>query len=469
MKRFKNLTKVLICMILCVFTIGLAACKDDNNDSSNFVFPSSNSETVSNGGLVVQKGEYVYFVNGFLSYSNMPHKNASYSIGALLIAKLDNNGGIVLNDDKLLHDDYYTAMSNKLCGFEATNLYIFGEYLYFTSPCQLDDTNETWAKGRVDFYRIKLDKSGSVQHLYESEVENSSLEYAYYENAGKTYLLVYEKGENLDNSSMNNVLYRVDVTSGSKSSGEVIAKNVTSVVMPDYSKDSDYKNIFYVEYDSSNSKNPYTVVNYNIVAKVKSINKPFSSTVSVEHVANDFVFYKTSDNDLMRVKIQNFATNNGEFVCFADIYTSITYMPNSEGVIVFTEDDKMFEYFLVGNTTPIKLATDDNISSITIIGLSNGCIVYVDDNYTIKKISYSNHIAGQSIEIEIIASISDIDIGYFDIAEGYVYFYKTIGSNQYLHRIIINNNTSEEIVEEMFGVYNESDIPETEEEDEEEY
>ena len=171
----KKFTRILICLILCVFTIGLAAC-GDNQD--NFTYPTASMQTYGNGGLSVQKGDYLYFVNGYQSADNMTEKNASYHVGALMIVKLDENGNLVLNDEGLLGDDYYRVMSDKLCGFEATGLYIFGDYLYFTSPCQENEagTDGKWPKARVDFYRIRFDNSGSVERLYTSGVENENLQ-----------------------------------------------------------------------------------------------------------------------------------------------------------------------------------------------------------------------------------------------------------------------------------------------------
>ena len=90
----KKFTRILMCLLLCVFTFGLVAC---GRTTDNFVYPNSSSETFGNGGMAVQKGDYLYFVNGFISAENQTEKNASYTVGALMIAKLDSNGEIIRN------------------------------------------------------------------------------------------------------------------------------------------------------------------------------------------------------------------------------------------------------------------------------------------------------------------------------------------------------------------------------------
>ena len=50
----------------------------------------------------------------------------------------------------------------------------------------------------------------------------------------------------------------------------------------------------------------------------------------------------------------------------------------------------------------------------------------------------------------------------YDLDDNFVYFYKTVGSNVYLHRLSLNNISADE-KEEMLGVYLEDDIPEKEE------
>lgn len=136
-----------------------------------------------------------------------------------------------------------------------------------------------------------------------------------------------------------------------------------------------------------------------------------------------------------------------------------------EGNCIVAVTNNTIEFFINGDENPSPRTIVDNgedVTEITIIGYANGNIVYYDNNTAIKMVSYANFIAGSDAEIVTIATLSEINTDYFDLDNDYVYFYKTVGSHSYLHRLAINNNHDE--TEEMVGVYLEEDIPEDSEE-----
>ena len=128
----------------------------------------------------------------------------------------------------------------------------------------------------------------------------------------------------------------------------------------------------------------------------------------------------------------------------------------------------------VGGATVTATIKETEAEKITIIDYTNGSILYyaTGDSSKIKLASYSNAIAGEDVESTEVATVSiDESNMYFDLSEeeNCLYFFKTAGksaSQQYLHRIKVNNNLGE--AEEMFGVYDADDVPEVEEEEVEE-
>ena len=132
----KKFTKILVCFMLCVCGLLMVACGDPRTkEEKAFTYPSVDDVTYGNGGLAVRKGDYLYFVNGYRSVSSLSSKEETVEVGSLMLTKLDKNGNIVKNDEGLLKDDYYITMNDKLCGYQVTNLFIHGDYLYFVSPC----------------------------------------------------------------------------------------------------------------------------------------------------------------------------------------------------------------------------------------------------------------------------------------------------------------------------------------------
>ncbi len=467
----KNFTKIIFCLLICAFTFGLTACKD-KVIRPNFDYNYSTSEVRGNGGLAVSKGDYVYFVNGYMSADDMETKNARYTLGALMVAKLDSNGRIQLDDKGLMQDEYCVTMSDKLAGFEASDLFILGDYLYFTSPCQEDQRPENgndslvWAKKRVDFNRIHLDYAktgkGKVERLYQSQVENNKLSFKFYLANNNPYLLVYEKDTNLDDSNKTNVLYRVDINNKNKVTE--IGRNITSVVLDNTTDDNDYQNIFYVK----NVDNEYKLYRYDITGEPVEFGLPNSSNkVEAKFVGGGYVFIGETIDSTVTLKRAKIDTNSSFERIGTGTLDNMYLSKDADAVFVVT--DNMIEYYRLGYGGIKVLVEDDSATSMTYVGMTNGCVVYVDNNKAIKMVSFADAIAGRATEIVTLATVADMKvdttaiINCLDLDDNYLYFFKNIGSGMYLNRLLVNNNSGS--TEEMLGVYLEDDKPKTDEDE----
>ena len=460
----KKITKILICLMLCVFGFGLVACTDPRTEKEkNFTYPASKDYVYGNGGLAVRKGNYVYFVNGYNSIDNAK-KKGKYTVGALMLMKLDEDGQVVTNEDGLVDDDYFISMSKKLCGYEATNLFISGEYLYFATPCLENESGDkVWAKERVTLNRIKLDKSSEVEEVYASGVKVENFQYKYYEVNKKLYILAWEKGEGYYVKKRTDALIRVDV---STKTSKKVAENVQDVVFAE-----NYDEIFFTKH--KNSDEYYYLNQYDIAQ-------------------NDVTEYFTDEQtfDIIDVKAGKvFISKSHDLGSSTDIYSStIGSQPAFVNVYAYSSADSV-NITIDGNVIlvsknvitlvksldeVVKITDDSTVTAIKIIDYTNGSILYydkTDSGSNIKLVSYSDALSGEDYQIQTLTNILSVqdDCAYFDLneEENMLYFF-TIGgkgeSNYYLHRLQVNNNTDSE--KEMFGVYASDDIPEKEETEE---
>ncbi len=466
----KKFTKILICVLLCVFTIGLTACgkKDDFN------YPTANMQTIGNGGMVVRKGNYVYFVNGYLAVddSTMPEtdKKKTFSVGSLVVAKLNDDGTINKNENDLMNDSYYRTISNKLCGFKATGLFIFGDYLYFTSACQGEDSSGNYARERVDFNRIKLDNSSGVEKIYTSEVTNANVEFSFFNNGAETYLVVYEKGDNLDNNNKKQKISNrvVSINVGNKKLGslQTVSEDVTSIILKSDTQSNLGENIFYV-------KNNKEIKKYNVFNNSSTDFITEENTVTLRFVGGNKVFYETQvdgTQDLLyadvnsKIKtdfiwdVSNFSSTH--LVKFANRFRVICINNDSSGSYI--------EYFEVDDSSKMQTqklyVTDKDATTINVLGFKqDGIMLYYDNNNVIKAIDLSlNPETNPQINIITIAKIDGLKTDGFDFDEDYVYFYLTVGSNEYLHRLSLKNVSADEKAE-FIGVYDANDVPEVDE------
>ena len=465
MKRF---TRILICLLLCVVSFSLVACDNRTKEEKAFTYPSVGDPEFSNGGLAVRSGNYLYFVNGFKSVNSTEHvQEGEYVHGALMLVKLTADGEVVKGGD-LLTDEYYITMSEKLCGFEATNLFIAGEYLYFTSTCQENLGGEyasngktEWAKNIVDFNRIKLDKSSDVERVYRSEIGYDALDYEYYASNGNVFILIHENGTNLEDGAKEKALMRVDCNT--KSTTE-IARGVSSVDMKNGA------NIVFANSVKEGQTTKYNLKKYNIFSNsTEDFVTKDTAERTVKFVGDNYAYatYKVSDSATalerynLADKVKSVVTYSANL--FEDLRVSET------GNEVIAVDGNKF-YFLnqddpfAENPRRALIAEDADATSVTIVGLTNGCVIYLDNNNNLKSVSYSDSLANEeTVEVETIATLEGHNTTYFDYAsdDQYLYFYKKVGGHEYLHRIKIVNNNSE--AEEMVGVYIDGDAPTVEE------
>ena len=206
---------------------------------------------------------------------------------------------------------------------------------------------------------------------------------------------------------------------------------------------------------------------YDIASNSSSTYMTSSESLTASFVTNNYIYITDNANSRNIMMRSNFSSGSFERSgpIDASLYSSLDVTPEGNCIVAVT--DNTIEFFINGDTEPaIRTVVDseDDVTDINIIGFSNGYIVYYDNNDAIKMVSYANLIAGSEAEIITLATITDISEDYyFDLDDEYVYFYKTVGSNLYLHRLAINNNFDE--TEEMIGVYLEDDIPEEEEEE----
>lgn len=423
--------------MLFVFTFSLCACKDKpdaffQTKAQNYVY--------GNGGLAVESDGYLYFVNGFINSANQVSKNDSYSLGSLKVAKL-NRGLIETDVNGSVKDDYLRTISDKLCGFEATGLYIFNDYLYFASTCQEDEKGAGWAKERVDFNRIKLNNTGKVERIYQSNVNWGEVSYNYFTNDNKVVLMVCEAGKNL---------YRIDAYEN-KHPVTTVCDNVTSYA---FNTNSDYARGSYnsgLMFYSTTTDNGNKFVLYNPLTG-ECDEKYENAEIKVLYVTNTAVYYTRSVNDLTELwqyKISNTKINEN--------IKLLTYSGDKN--LIFTEDGVVLS--LNGKTINRELFNNqisnfDNSmpeeeEDITIMGIANGSVIYLTGSF-VKAINYTTGVVSELGSVE--GAVAD----YHTIAGSYVYFYSKINENSYLYRAsVIGGDCS------MVGVLEEADIPKEEE------
>ena len=449
----KKFIKIALCFCLCVITIfSFTACGEKKLE-----MPASSATITSNGGMVVKKGNFLYFANGYYSVDNITKKsqlNDKYSTAGLYFNKTNSNGSINYDENGSMKSA--ERLSSRLAGFEATDIHIFGDYLYFTTI----NTEETKSGGlqvdHLEIYRIKLDGT-KLKRVYRSKVDfedsegNRVVEFEYFAKGSNVYILIRENG----------TLKRVSCSKKSIGDAEKISSDVKSYACLD--NQNIYNQIFFVTMDDGDYVvNRYNIESDSIITKSK-IDKEEISSLELFDVKFDNLYFNATLNDgsgssyLYRISLEDFEEYS--FVSSAvkqtsTSYTAIYLLENFlDGIMVISSSSVQ----ILDAENPTENYTTTLMPADATIMLVKGGYVYYYSESEIKRFNCTTN------EIESIYTETNTICNYqFDIDGNYLYYFATVGSNDYLFRVAIAD-ASPEKKSELIGFYEESDIPSAEE------
>lgn len=264
----KKIITILVLALVCAF--GFAGCSGDNYNNRVSIkgVQNTNYEVVGQGGSAVQYGNYLYFINGTRGYEDTDGTNNVYGEvvkGALYRAELvgnvnvndntlftiarDEESGIKLVSEKGLSYDNkeinvvdVQLISSKTIGtsgYADGGLFIYGDYVYYASPCNGRGRDGVVMTAYNEFFRTNI-LTGETQSLLVSDTANNDQPYAFYCFNDKIYLNYVESGET-------KYIVSAEIGNGKSVTRNIIADKVTDVVMlvcPSYKKGMDTNTVY---------------------------------------------------------------------------------------------------------------------------------------------------------------------------------------------------------------------------------
>ena len=146
----------------------------------------SSAPVSSNGGFAVEKGDYIYFINGQTA-QDANNEYGKVVKGALMrISKADLEAGNYTNVKTivpaLLSARDYNA-----------GVYIYGDYVYYATPTtDTTEKGESVASTHIDFKRAKLDGSEGPMKDYYLRLSDNATQYRFVQENGTVYILYEE-------------------------------------------------------------------------------------------------------------------------------------------------------------------------------------------------------------------------------------------------------------------------------------
>ena len=259
---FKKFSIFAACSLLAASAASMAACGYQFKPLADA--PSADAAVSSQGGFVVQKGEYVYFINGVEAYIS-DNTYGTPVKGSLMRARM--------SDVKAGVNQAETVIPSLMVAADYTSgLYIYGDRIYYATPNNTGNTAGEVDKTYLDFKSARLDGS-DIQHHF--RVADNATVYRFVEVDSCVYVLYEEDGS----------LYSYNITA--KKSVQ-LAKGVTAYVVN--SEDVTDPYVYYTmsvvdRQDSANSQS----YEYNQIYRVRAdaTQAPYEYTWDQEYIESE--------------------------------------------------------------------------------------------------------------------------------------------------------------------------------------
>lgn len=178
----KKICKILVCFMLVFCTMfAFAACDKINWSKTT----NDTSSVLSNGGVITVRDGYMYFVNGTKTNDGKGNKGNIVQSAIYKVA--------VDAEQNIVEDATYEKVVNALVGFKNGSIYAFGDYIYYTTPCNDVNKNAGVLFDKTEFRRYDLVNHES-QLIYTTKVSKENFNFSYYKQGDGLYLLVHEEG-----------------------------------------------------------------------------------------------------------------------------------------------------------------------------------------------------------------------------------------------------------------------------------
>lgn len=214
----KIFTKFICLAVSAVTALGITFASACSGYKPTALSGDISGTVLSNGGFAVEKGKYIYFINGKETYEADNTLGTPVKGSIMRISKEQLGNRNYESVETVVPQIAYSGNSN-------AGLFIYGDYIYYATP--LTDTNSEGEvfNSYISFKRAKLDGSEVMKDYY-VRYSNNSIEYRYVEVGDTVYLIYVATEENLYGTSCTNI-HSYNTSTGKDT---LLAYNVDSYV-----------------------------------------------------------------------------------------------------------------------------------------------------------------------------------------------------------------------------------------------
>lgn len=458
-KLFKSLLVVVVCLIAC---LGFAGC-DPKKELS--VTTNVTTNIKSNGGIALIHDGWLYFINGTKT-NNAENNKGKTVLSGIYRVKTNDKGEILYKQSGSSDSDKkefatIEPVVQSLTGFKEGSIAIFGNFLYYATPCKDKNRDGEMLYNRTEFRRYDL--VNKIDQKIYTTVSNSSdtIKYTYYKQVSDLYFVIYEQSQSTlktfkIGNEIESAVNKTDVTSCLLSDNFGIPYN-------DKAKTDTF--IYYTLAADEDSEITTGNRVYRLLPNGEKDEKiSEGETVSLLYIKADYLIYSVStsvsSSETTSILYYQKITGSNDKLAFKD---NILCSKSYENIIFIEEEGKLkiivYDglsigkiYYENGEMNYESIAELKNGDEISFIGLYEDYIIYRHDSSNVSsvsdkiyKIKYKNINLeeGEEKPYPILLSTTDIEepdgLLVPEIMNGYVYgfHYDSDSKTTYLYRMSI--------------------------------
>ena len=368
-------------MIICACTFVLAGCGAKGLKDN----PPTNASITGNGGYAIRKGDYLYYVNGFVDdyttelddYKN-DNVEGKVVYGAIYRTKLSGNS-FQKNEKGFLNNS--ECVVSKVVGYDQGGFYIVGDYIYYATPYMHVDANGVIQNERISFNRINIDGTKNKE-IYVAENGAKDIDWQINVINDKTYLVV-KQTTTVDEETTTSI--KTIVNNGKKYKQVANISGFTEVVMDnEVNLNSEY--IFYtrsVKEDETRFSTTGTLVCKVslITGEETAYELDKTSTFKLIALDNDRLYLTKpvlSKTYLYSYLVDENLVNQTPIQLSNDTYTSYYTIEDVPHSVIGVNESKQVVKLSNVNGNVVREEITDNLT--TIIGVNDNYIYSYDSN-----------------------------------------------------------------------------------------
>lgn len=403
--------KKFLCLVLALAVVlSLTACNGTNGWKSSVT--NYEGEVSSNGGFAVVKGDYVYYINGVESNSATNDFGTPVK-GALLRTKVADLGTENASSEVVIPKLVFTNATDGSNGF-----YIFGDYVYYTSPSTSKDKTGAVQYSNLEYLRTKLD---GTKTTVITTTTNLTTPFRYVEADGNVYLVIYTTNDDGDN-----VLVSYDA-----SKEDTIVKTSGKVSSYLFSDNNAESACYYVAYAHD-----------DVLDKDES----FQNLVKFNFNGDDEVTV-LEGSDGTQGATYALIKDTGSALYFSKTYVDTTVISTTKYYVANNYDFASDKIIYLSETT----TNSSNVFATTSYFKSPDCIVYYDSTLGFLKYDYTDKDNNETYGVtylvkdkKVLAELTNLSLSYYTDD----YCYMTDSSNYY-YRVNLSKLLASESVCEI--------------------